>query len=83
MDFSPESYPVEVLARCRRSLYVSLLGRLLLLQSIVNSKSTLPVGNSSRLFTSSGVLSKDVVATGEQSGSVVVVLFRESPASGQ
>ncbi len=79
MDFSPESYPLEVLARCRRSLYVSLLGRLLLLQSIVNSKSTLPVGNSSRLFTSSGVLSKDVAATGGRSGSVVVALSFEKP----
>jgi len=80
--FFPESYPLEVLARCRWSLYVSLLGTLLL-QSIINSISTLSVGNSSRLFTSSGVLSKDVAATVGRSGSVVIAVFREPPASGQ
>ncbi len=79
MDFFSESYPLEVLARCGWSLYVGLLATLLLLHSIINSRPTFSVGNSSRLFTLSGVLSKDVAATGGRSGLVVVALSFENP----
>jgi hypothetical protein len=41
-----------------------------LLQDISNSKATFPAGSSSRHSTLSGVSSKDVAATGGQSGSI-------------
>jgi hypothetical protein len=81
-----ESCALEVLARRGWSLYVGLpvLGTsLLLLRNITDAMATFLAGSLSRLLTLSGVLSKDVAATGGRSGFVVIPLFQESSASGR